>query len=339
MPSAQRVNWAKFRVLAVAVAASLILGTISYLLTGGTPFEPKTTLYLYMDDATGLAPGSPVRVDGISVGKVGSVELSGSNDPKRVVRVSVKVDRDRLDAITVDSTAQASTDSPIGDKFVDITSGVNPQHLQPGAEITFKGTPELMKSIDLPTFQKKIHEIELLLDDVEQGRSPLGKFIAGEELYTELNNKIRGLQQSMHAAADTTSSIGQALYTDKLYRETMEPLRKLDESLAKLQSGQGSIGQALKDGQQYASALAQVVELRSSIGSMKNAEMMKSDQMHRDLSRQVDSMIQAVDAFNAGPLLTSSAVYENLNGMAREVQGTAKDFRENPRKYLRMKLF
>ncbi len=339
MPSAQRVNWAKFRVLAVAVAASLILGTISYLLTGGTPFEPKTTLYLYMDDATGLARGSPVRVDGISVGKVDSVELSGSNDPKRVVRVSVKVDRDRLDAITVDSTAQASTDSPIGDKFVDITSGVSPQHLQPGAEITFKGTPELMKSIDLATFQKKIHEIELLLDDVEQGRSPLGKFIAGEELYTELNNKIRALQQSMHAAADTTSSIGQALYTDKLYRETLEPLRKLDESLAKLQSGQGSIGQALHDGQQYASALAQVAELRSSISSMKNADIVKSDQMHRDLSRQVDSMILAVDAFNAGPLLTTSAVYENLNGMAREVQGTVKDFRENPRKYLRMKLF
>jgi len=62
MPSAKLVNWAKFRVLAVAVAAMLILGTISYLLTGGSVLEPKITLYLYMDDATGLAPGSPVRV-------------------------------------------------------------------------------------------------------------------------------------------------------------------------------------------------------------------------------------------------------------------------------------
>ena len=339
MPSAQRVNWAKFRVLAVAAASSLILGTISYLLTGGTIFEPKANLYLYMDDATGLAAGSPVRVDGIIVGKVDMVELSGSNDPQRVVRVSVKVDRDRLDAITVDSTAQTSTDSPIGDKYVDITSGVSPQHLQPGAEITFKSTPDLMKSIDLATFQKKIHEIELLLDDVEQGRSPLGKFIAGDELYTQLNNKIRSLQESMHAAADTTTAVGQALYTDQLYREAMEPLRKLDESLAKLQSGQGSMGQALRDPQQYASALAQVGELRNSIAGMKRADMMHSDQMHRDLSRRVDTMIQAVDAFNAGPLLTTSAVYDNLTGMAREVQGTMKDFRGNPKKFLRLKLF
>src|SRR5437899_13098805 len=125
MPSAQRVNWAKFRVLAVAVAASLILGTISYLLTGGTPFEPKTTLYLYMDDATGLASGLPLRVDGISVGKVEKVELSGSNDPKRGVRVEVKVERERLDAITVDWTAQASTETPIGDKFGDTRTGAS----------------------------------------------------------------------------------------------------------------------------------------------------------------------------------------------------------------------
>ena len=339
MPSAQRVNWAKFRVLAVAAASSLILGTISYLLTGGTIFEPKATLYLYMDDATGLVAGSPVRVDGIIVGKVDTVELSGSNDPQRVVRVSVKVDRDRLDAITVDSTAQTSTDSPIGDKYVDITSGVSPQHLLPGAEITFKSSPDLMRSIDLATFQKKIHEIELLLDDVEQGRSPLGKFIAGDEFYTQLNNKIRALQQSIHAAADTTTAVGQALYTDQLYREAMEPLRKLDESLAKLQSGQGSMGQALRDPQQYASALAQMGELRNSIAGIRRADMMHSDQMHRDLSRQVDTMIQAVDAFNAGPLLTTSAVYDNLTGMAREVQGTMKDFRENPKKFLRLKLF
>ena len=126
MPSARQVNWAKFRVLAVSVAALLILGTISYLLTGGSFLQPQTTLYLYLDDATGLAPGSPVRVDGIGVGKVAVVELSGSSKPDRVVRVSINVERARLTSITSDSTAQI-TSEVLGDKFVDITSGVSPQ--------------------------------------------------------------------------------------------------------------------------------------------------------------------------------------------------------------------
>ena len=45
------------------------------------------------------------------------------------------------------------------------------------------------------------------------------------------------------------------------------------------------------------------------------------------------------DAFNATPMLTTPAVYDNFNGMARELQSTVKEFREDPRKFLRLKVF
>ncbi len=317
----------------------LILGTISWLLTGGSFLEPKTTLYLYLDDASGLGVGSPVRVDGIGVGKVDQVELSGSSDPNRVVRVSLLVDRDRLSSITTDSTAQATSDNPIGDKFVDITSGRSPDHLPPGGEIRFKGSPELMKSIDIAQFQKQLRGVEVLLDDIEQGRNLLGQFIAGDEMYNQLLDKIRRLQDSMHTAADTTSSVGQALYTDVLYRQMVEPLRQLDQSLAKLQSGQGSFGPVLRDNQQYEQARAQVANLRSSLGNLRGGEMMRSDREYHDWTQRVRAIIRTVDAFDAGPMLTTSESYDNLNGMAKELRGTVKDFRENPRKYMRLKLF
>ena len=78
MPSPQQVNWAKFRACSVILAGLLILGTLSLLLTGGTLMQPKSVVYLYLPDATGVSAGSPVRVDGIGVGKVTLVELSGS---------------------------------------------------------------------------------------------------------------------------------------------------------------------------------------------------------------------------------------------------------------------
>src|SRR5450755_1077250 len=106
MPSARQVNWAKFRASAVIMAGLLILGTLSFLLTGGTLLEPKAQIYLYLPDATGVAPGSPVRVDGIGVGKVSLVELSGSNEPNRVVKVTMTIGRDRLPAFTLDATAE-----------------------------------------------------------------------------------------------------------------------------------------------------------------------------------------------------------------------------------------
>src|SRR3982074_725952 len=103
MPSPQRVNWARFRVSAVCFAALTILGTLIYLLTGGTLLERKAELYLYIPDATGLGDGSPVRVDGIDVGKVSSVGLSGSTQPDRVIRVVLKIERKQLVKIPVDS--------------------------------------------------------------------------------------------------------------------------------------------------------------------------------------------------------------------------------------------
>jgi phospholipid/cholesterol/gamma-HCH transport system substrate-binding protein len=337
MPSAERVSWARFRVLAVAAAALLILGTISYLLTGGSVLEPKSTIYLYLDDATGLERGSPVRVDGISVGKVNRVELSGSSDPLRVVRVSMQVESDRLASITTDSTAQLTSDTPIGDKYVDVTSGVSAQRLQSGGEIRYKGTPELMKSIDLAQFEKQVRSVEKLLDDIEQARSPLGQFIAGDRFYNQLRDKIKSLQDKMQAAAAATSAIGQALTSDVPYRKIVGSLQDLDQSLAKLQSGQGGLGQTLRDSQQWEQARTQVTDLRNSIASMRKMEWMNSDAAYQGWIRQTRTIMQSVEAFNSSPMLTSSAVYDNFNGMAKEVQGSMKEFRENPKKFLRVR--
>src|SRR5579864_5529670 len=96
MPAARGVAWARIRSTAVVVAGIAILTVLVYLLTGGTLLEEKSTLYLYIPDATGLDSGSPVRVNGTDIGKVRSVTLSGSSDPNRVVRLTLQVEREHL---------------------------------------------------------------------------------------------------------------------------------------------------------------------------------------------------------------------------------------------------
>src|ERR1017187_4058727 len=198
MPSPQQVNWAKFRASAVILAGLTILGTLAFLLTGGTLLEPKVQIYLYLPDATGVEPGSPVRVDGIGIGKVSLVELSGSNEPNRVVKVTMTIERDRLASITADSTAQTTSDTIVGDKFIDVTSGTGATHLLPGGEIRYKGSTDLMQRLDIAQFQQQMHVIELLLDDIEQGKSPLGEFIMGETIHNDLLKRIAELQRGIH---------------------------------------------------------------------------------------------------------------------------------------------
>ena len=339
MPSPQQVTWAKFRASVVMLAGLTILGTVAFLLTGGTLLQPKVQIYLYLPDATGVSPGSPVRVDGIGVGKVSRVELSGSNEPNRVVKVTMTIERDRLASITDAGTADTASDTIVGDKFIDVTSGTGARHLAAGGELQYKGSGDLMQHLDLAQFQQQMHLIEVVLDGIEQGTSPLGAFIKGEDIYNRVRDKITQLQRRTHVAADTTTAVGQALYTDTLYRQVEEPLRQLDQSLARVQSGQGTAGALLRDPQQYQQALEQVANLRRSIGSLHASEMMASDRAYNDWARQVGVIIRQVDEFNASGMLTTSAAYDNLAGMAKEFQARGKEFRENPRKFLRIRLF
>jgi len=273
------------------------------------------------------------------VGKVTLVELSGSAEPDRVVRVVMQVETDRLVSITSDSTAETTSDTLVGDKFIDVTSGTSPTHLNPGGEIKFKGGVDMMQRLDLAQFQQRLHVIELLLDDIEQGKGPLGEFIKGESLYNDLRTKVADLQRGIHVAADTTTAVGQALYSDEVYRKVMEPLRELDQSLARLQAGQGSGGALLHDSKQYEQAVTQAVDLRRSIGGLAGGALMKSDAAYTDWLARMENILQKVEEFNATPMLATSAVYDNLAGMAKEFQATGKEFRENPRKYLRLKVF
>ena len=133
MPSARQVSWAKLRVAMAVVAAVAILSVIVYLLTGGALLTAKATVYTYIPDATALTTDSPVRVNGVDVGRVQRVALSGSNEPNRVIRVTMEIETDHLPDIPVDSFAQVSTDNVVGDKYVDITRGTNSVNIRPNA--------------------------------------------------------------------------------------------------------------------------------------------------------------------------------------------------------------
>ncbi len=339
MPSERQIRWAKFRVLTVSAAALVILSVFAYLLTGGTLLSQRAAMYLYIPDATGLGPGAPVRVDGIGVGKVRSVSLSGSSEPNRVVKVTMTVERGRLASIPDDSTAQIASETMIGDQFVDISSGTSRHFVSPGGEIAFKPSPALLKTLDLSQFEKQLKVVSALLDDIEQGRSDLGQFVMGDQMYSDLRKRFSQIESGIRAAASTSSNVGRELHTDQLYQQISRPLIELDRSLARLQSGQGDAGQLLRDSAQYEKLRSDMGDLRRSIADLRAAEFMQSDSLYTDWNRRVQSLIGSVDTFNRGPAMTTAQAYDNLNGFAHELQTTMRDFRQNPRKFMRIKVF
>ena len=208
-----------------------------------------------------------------------------------------------------------------------------------GGEIVFKGSPDLLKTLDIGQFEKQLKIVSALLDDIEQGRSDLGQFVQGEQMYNDLRKRLSQIESGIRAAASTTSAVGHELHTDQLYQQISRPLIELDRSLARLQSGQGDASQLLHDSAQYDKLRSDTEDLRRSIADLRAAELMRSDTLYADWNRGVLSLIESVDAFNRGPAMTTSQAYDNLNGFARELQDTVRDFRQNPRKFMRIKVF
>jgi phospholipid/cholesterol/gamma-HCH transport system substrate-binding protein len=339
MPSADRVRWAKFRVSVVGVAAGAILITFFYLLTGGAAlFEHKTTLYLYVPDATGLAPGSPVRVDGIFVGKVSSVGFSGSKAPERIVRVAMSVETASLPKIPVDSTAEVGAETMVGDRFVDVSSGTNPRQIRAGGEIKYESAPELLKTLDMEQFNRQLRGIDAMLNDIEQGESRVGRFIVKEDTYDHLRARLSEMERSMKEAHASTSQFGELVTSDRLYRSVLDPMEKLDHSLARLQAGQGA-GRFLVDDALYAQMREAMGQLRASVARLRGGPLMTSDALYAEWTRRAGSLVDSVALFNSGPMLTSTQTYDALDGAARDLATLIRDVRENPKKYLVMSLF
>src|SRR5687767_14568082 len=144
MPSAHKVGWAQLRVGIMAVFALVILGALVFLLTGSkNVFATHRTIYTYLPDSSALAKGSPVRLNGILVGEVQKVELSGETNPRRAIRVHLEVETERLRDIPVDSIAAIAAENVLGSKFINITRGRAPQAIQPGAEVQAEDTADI----------------------------------------------------------------------------------------------------------------------------------------------------------------------------------------------------
>lgn len=323
----------------MTVVSAAILGTLLYQLYGISLLAPKAEVYLYVPDATGLDAQSPVRVDGIDVGRVAAVELSGSNQAGRVVKVTISMQRDRLARIPADSVTQISSDSLVGDKFVDVTSGKSPQSIPPEGELIYKDQPELLRSLDLTQFTQELRLVDATLTDIEQGRSQFGKFYQGTEFYNDLLRRMLELQKGIRAAVSTTGMVGSLLSTDRLHQQISDLLVSVDLAVAKLQSGQGAAGQLLRDSAQYDQLLAMAQGFRRSIQELEANDLLRSDSAYTGASQWMAAMIQRVDEMNRNPQVATTFAYDNLAESVRELRDTIVDFRQNPRKYLWIKLF
>ncbi|MFZ0819747.1 MAG: MCE family protein [Candidatus Acidiferrales bacterium] len=132
-----------------ARAAGIILSVIclalisSYVWSSGL-LLPKYRLSIYLPEASELNSGAPVRLDGIEIGVVQSIDVArqSSNNDRRI-EVHLRILKRYQNDIRNDSTATLATEGLLGGRYVNVTRGFNGTPIEPGGEIDVPPTFEV----------------------------------------------------------------------------------------------------------------------------------------------------------------------------------------------------
>jgi phospholipid/cholesterol/gamma-HCH transport system substrate-binding protein len=355
MPSKEKVNWSQLRVGILGIVALFFVTLLVFLLTGNMHwFKKQIPLHVYVSDAAGLTAGSPVRINGIGSGKVNTVELSGSIDPQRVIKVDFVVDQEMLRQIPDDSIASVASDNLLGStKFLQIDKGKSQQTVQPGATLKASNTQEFQQLVQqgfgvLDSAQAILQKIQGIVGQIEVGKGTIGKLLVDETLYNSLQATVGQVQLLVTTLNSKTGTVGHLINDNTLYDQAQATINRIDQIAQGLQQGQGTAGMILKDPKMYNdldNSVKQLNTILSNLNAGKGTagQLLTNDQIARQVSTTLNKINTTIDKVNSGEgtigqLLVNPQLYDAINGSTRELHGLLKDFRANPKKFLRIKL-
>lgn len=148
--SSKTLKVASFFLLAIALAwAAPRVWSSGFL-------HPKYELHVFVPEADGILPGSPVTLEGIPVGSVSSVSLATkAPDPNRRLDITLRIQKRFQNLIREDSSAELLTQGLLGQRFVAIQRGFSAPSLPPGGEIRAVPTKEF-KLLDFESAVSRI---------------------------------------------------------------------------------------------------------------------------------------------------------------------------------------
>ena len=110
----------------ILVAIGILTGFV--ILMGGMSCQPTYKLYVDFDNPGGIQPGAPVRIAGVTVGKIKDLQFRGgipSTDGKRtaLVRLTISVENRFRDAVRDNAVFYVTSQGVLGEQFLAIDPG------------------------------------------------------------------------------------------------------------------------------------------------------------------------------------------------------------------------
>jgi phospholipid/cholesterol/gamma-HCH transport system substrate-binding protein len=378
MPQNKPKSLSEMRVGLLVVAALAILIFVIFAVAGDIriPGLTRTTIVkTEMSNIDGLRKGAEVRLSGKKIGSVKEINFSSQipSDPNArnnleiVMEIDGKLDsRPAIERIRTDSQAVLKSAGVLGDYVIDITPGTlsRGQPIKDGDRI--KSIEQKSVGDIINAAQTAVGNLNDISDDIKvmtgtlrRGEGSMGKFLKDETFYVDLDKSVRQAENLMSDIREGNGTIGKLVKDPALHDQTAEliaQLRRITDQVGdQLTTGKGTIGKLVKEEELYNRMNSLVAKLDETSGKLDRTmgkiergegnlgKLLNDDKLYNDARDTVAKLKGITDRLergegSAGLLLTDERLYNNVNNLSAELTRMLYDFRQNPRKYLSVKV-
>lgn len=358
MPSQKQLQWAKLRVGLTVIVASAVLALLIFLMSGTTGLFSSTLHFVtYTDNANGLRNGAPVRLQSVDVGNVESIRIVNHRDANGLnmpVEIRMKISTKFAPFLHTDSQVMLSTSGVLGEAFLDIdsTQARGPQAPN-GSELPGKEVPDLQDVVrssqsTLQNVNTLISRLNRIVGAVEDRQGSVGQLIYDKQLYNNLNSSVARLNGILNDINNGRGTIGKLFNDTSLYDHTTAAVDKLNIAVDAINSQKGTAGKLVYDPSLYDNANQTLIRTNQLLDGINRGEgglgkFAKDPEFARKLDLLVTNLSSLTSDLqaghgSAGKLLKDPSLYDNANQVLLESRGLVTAVRQNPKKYLSIKL-
>ena len=354
MAQRKQLTWTELRVGIFVLVGLLILTVAIFYVTGGGFLGPKYRLVTYLPEVDELQAGAPVTLDGIAVGNVESIRLTPHpTDHQHNITLVLRIDKNYKEQIRTDSTASLVTQGLFGNRYVSITRGLTGTVLEANGVIQGSEQPDMKQIVqrgsdvveNLGTLSNQLNQI---IGKVNQGQGTIGKFLNDPRLYNHLDDTVVHVNALTASIQQGQGTLGKFVTSDELYNKPNSAVGKLDDALSAVRDQKGMLGKLVYDPTAYddIKGIAQkgnalLGDVRAGRGTL--GKLTTDDSLFTNLRDASANVRDATGKLNAnegtlGKFFSDPALYDNLTGLSGDMRLLIGDFRQNPKKFLHIKM-
>jgi phospholipid/cholesterol/gamma-HCH transport system substrate-binding protein len=356
LPSQKQLKWSQLRVGITVIVSCVTLGVLLFLMSGTRGlFSKRIKLQSYFDNASGLREGAPVRLSGVDVGNVIKIRVVPDKDKQLTpVEVIMKVSTKYGFDLRRDSVISLETAGVLGETYLDIDSSQAVGAIvQDGDTLATQVHPDFNQVVrasqsTLENMDALLKRADRILAFAESGKGSLGKLIYDPTLYNRISATVADLQGMVEEVAKGHGSLGALINKNDAYDKFLATLDKMNAVIDDVQAGKGTAGKLLKDPSLYDNAndtMANIKKVSETINSGKGTigRLVEDDELAKKLDITITKLSQLTSELEAGQgtagkLFKDETLYNNANQMITEASALVKAVKENPKKYLSIKL-